>query len=68
MTFDLSPRSKVKNAIFSNISKIRCDRDFICFVDIEEIIYGLSFGVMTFDLGPRSEVKNAIFANMSKTT
>ena len=57
MTFDLGPRSKVKNAIFANISKTTRDRDFICIVDIYEIIYGLSIGAMIFDLGPRSKVK-----------
>ena len=64
MTFDLGPRSKVKNAIFSNILKITRDRDFICIVDKQEIVCGLSFGAMTFDLSPRSKVKNAIFSNI----
>ena len=34
MTFDLGPRSKVKNAIFANIPKTKRDRDFICITDI----------------------------------
>ena len=68
MTFDHGPRSKVKNAIFSNISKIMRGRDFICILDIWEIIHTLSFGAMTFDLNPRSKVKNAIFSNISKIT
>ena len=42
-------------------------RDSHCIVDIKEVIYGLSFGVMTFDLGSRSKVKNDILANISKS-
>ena len=66
MTFDLGPRSKVKNAIFTNITKTMRDRYFICIIDLKEVIYGLSFGAMTFDLGPWSKVKNAIFTNITK--
>ena len=59
MTFDLGPRSKVTNAIFTNISKTMRDRGFISIIDIQGTIYGLSFGAMTFDLEPRSKVIHA---------
>ena len=67
MIFHLGPRSRGKNAIFTNISKTMRDRDSISVVDKSEIIYGLSCGAMTFELDPRSSGQYAIFANISKT-
>ena len=67
MTFDLGPRSRGQNVIFANISKTVRDRDFISTLDIQETIYGLSFGAMTFDLGLSLRGQNAIFVNISKT-
>ena len=46
MLFDLESKSKVKQAFLSNLSKTKRDRDSICVVEIEEIVYSLSFGVM----------------------
>ena len=68
MTFDLGLRSRGQNAIFTNISKMMRDRDFVSIECKKETIYGLSIGAMTFDLGQRLRGQNAIFANISKTT
>ena len=53
MTFNLGPRLRGQNAIFTNISKTKGDRDFISVTDVYETIYWLAFGAMTSDLGPR---------------
>ena len=37
MKFDLGPRSKVTNAIFTNISESMRDRDYICVEDLQKI-------------------------------